>query len=229
MPNSNKSKQVKKSNHPSSHKRRPAKPARQGPVAVQPAQVVIQRAMQNPQALTPPEMLQLQHAIGNQAVSKLLAGTAQMKPLVEQQADGSFGGGDYQKITPPPKNSSLTAQPKVIQRSPLEAVEKANEIAVDKGLVGLTPFLNWEAVKKAQFKDSTFSHDEWGKIMQAYDKKGLYGTMDVPNIRNQPLHEKVREKPKRKRPGLQPAQWVSPGRSRLEHIRAKDSGLSSHG
>ncbi len=35
------------------------------------------------------------------------------------------------------------------------------------------------------------------------------------------------EKPKCKRLGLQLAQWVSPGRSRIEHLKSKEAGLSS--
>ncbi len=43
----------------------------------------------------------------------------------------------------------------------------------------------------------------------------------------QGISPKGGEKPKRKHLGHQPSQWVSPGRSRPEHIKAKDSSLSS--
>ncbi len=79
MPISNKSKQAEKSNNRDVHKRRPAKPTKQGPVASgqQTAPAILQQVMADPSLASPADILTLQRTVGNQAVQRLLAGRGQ--------------------------------------------------------------------------------------------------------------------------------------------------------
>jgi hypothetical protein len=70
--------------------RGPAKPVRQGPVAPQPAGLALQRALADPAGASPSDILALQRAAGNRAVTRLIQAKLTVGPTgdkYEQEAD----------------------------------------------------------------------------------------------------------------------------------------------
>jgi hypothetical protein len=103
--------------------RKPAKPVRRGPVAPQPDGLVLQRAIADPAGARPADILALQRAAGNRAVTRLIQSSGKLR--VQAKLTVGPAGDKYEQEADRVAEQVVSGQPSAVSGQP--AVQRQAE------------------------------------------------------------------------------------------------------